>query len=58
MWAGGFVWFDVVGCIVRSSSIVVHVFGNSSMVLVNSGSMNGTSSERFWAKNYLKRCGL
>ena len=33
-------------------------FGNSLMVLVGSGSMNGTSSERLWAKNYLKRCGL
>ena len=34
------------------------LYHNSLMVLVGSGLMNGTSSESFWAKNYLKRCGL
>ena len=54
MRAGGFVWFGVVVLLSGRVRSLFTCFRNSSMVLVGSGSMNGTSSERFLDKELSK----
>ena len=51
--SSGLVWVLLSG---RVQSLFT-CFGNSLMVLVGLGLMNVTSSESFWAKKCLKRCG-